>query len=71
MSSADIAVARAVTKPQLRLSEIEMHAIIDRLERCDWNKTAAAKSLGISLKTMYNKLHKYGLFEAVRSQGQR
>jgi two-component system NtrC family response regulator len=39
------------------LREIEMESIWAALEACDGNKTAAAQQLGISLKTLYNKLN--------------
>jgi len=39
------------------LRELEMQAIHSALERHDGNKPAAAEELGISLKTLYNKLN--------------
>jgi DNA-binding NtrC family response regulator len=39
------------------LAELEMQAIQESLERNDNNKTRAAEELGISLKTLYNKLN--------------
>lgn len=39
------------------LREIEMQAIHDSLERHDGSKPKAAEELGISLKTLYNKLN--------------
>jgi len=39
------------------LREIEMEAIHDALDRHDGNKPKAAQELGISLKTLYNKLN--------------
>ena len=41
----------------LTLREIEMHAIYEALDRHEGNKTKAAEQLGISLKTLYNKLN--------------
>ncbi len=41
-----------------RLDELEMQHIHQVLERCGNNKTPAAKTLGISLKTLYNKLNR-------------
>ena len=55
--------ARRVAVPQLRstgplsLREIEMQAIHQTLERHGGNKPKAAEELGISLKTLYNKLN--------------
>ena len=39
------------------LREIEMQAIHDALDRHHGNKPSAARQLGISLKTLYNKLN--------------
>lgn len=39
------------------LRDMEMHAIEEALQRHDGNKPAAAAELGISLKTLYNKLN--------------
>ena len=39
------------------LREIEMQAIHQALEKTNGNKTAASQQLGISLKTLYNKLN--------------
>lgn len=39
------------------LRELEMQAIYEALERCGGNKPKAAAELGISLKTLYNKLN--------------
>jgi two-component system NtrC family response regulator len=39
------------------LREMEMQTIHATLDQCNGNKTAAAQQLGISLKTLYNKLN--------------
>lgn len=41
------------------LFEIEKEVILERLNSFGGNKTKAAQSLGITLKTIYNKLHQY------------
>ena len=46
----------AKLKP-MSLRDLEMQAIFESLERHDGNKAAAAEELGISLKTLYNKLN--------------
>ena len=46
----------------MTLREIEMEAIHAALEQTGGNKTAAAQQLGVSLKTLYNKLNQ----EAIR-----
>jgi len=43
-------------KPE-SLRELEMRAILEGLERNQGNKARTAEELGISLKTLYNKLH--------------
>ena len=45
------------TSGPLTLREIEMQAIYQTLERVGGNKPQAAEELGISLKTLYNKLN--------------
>lgn len=39
--------------------------LLNTLEAFSGNKTKTAKQLGISLKTLYNKLHEYGYMEQV------
>lgn len=43
------------------LYEMEKNMIFDTLNKFNWNKTKAAKILGISVRTMRNKLHEYGI----------
>jgi transcriptional regulator with PAS, ATPase and Fis domain len=43
------------------LSEIEKRAILSALEFTKGNRTHAAKHLGISIRTLRNKLHEYGV----------
>ena len=47
---------RAVTAP-MTLRDMEMQAIHDALDRHAGNKSKAADELGVSLKTLYNKLN--------------
>ena len=52
--------ARGVRMPDLgpvSLRELEMHAIMQSLNRHDGNKSVVAEELGVSLKTLYNKLN--------------
>ncbi len=49
--------------PTLTLHEIEKRYILKALNYFEGNKTQAANALGITIKTLYNKLHEYGEFE--------
>ena len=42
------------------VAEMEQHLIIDTLEHCFGNRTHAANILGISIRTLRNKLKEYG-----------
>jgi DNA-binding NtrC family response regulator len=50
--------AAPAATPARTLSEIEMEHVLRVLHKHNGSKTAAAAELGISLKTMYNKLNK-------------
>lgn len=49
--------------PGRTLREIELQAIAEALQRHGGNKVKAAEELGISLKTLYNKLNQAGQLE--------
>ena len=49
--------AKSKTLGPMPLRELEMQAIHESIERHQGNKTAAADELGVSLKTLYNKLN--------------
>lgn len=49
--------------PNLTIYELEKFYILKALEHFGGNKTQAAQNLGITIKTLYNKLHEYGEFE--------
>ncbi|MCB0390483.1 MAG: sigma-54-dependent Fis family transcriptional regulator [Bdellovibrionales bacterium] len=46
--------------PTMSLHELEKRYILKALNYFDGNKTQAANALGITIKTLYNKLHEYG-----------
>lgn len=56
-------VQSAEYNPSVTLSEIEKQYILKALSYFDGNKTQTAQALGITIKTLYNKLHSYNLFE--------
>lgn len=47
--------------PGVTLKELEKEAIKKALTFYKWNKTATAQSLGISVRTIDNKISKYGI----------
>jgi two-component system response regulator HydG len=49
--------------PTMSLHELEKRYILKALSYFDGNKTQAANALGITIKTLYNKLHEYGEFD--------
>src|SRR5204862_6251957 len=51
------------------IAEVEWRMILDALRRHGRNKTAAAKALGISLRTLYNKLEARGQVGPANSEG--
>ncbi len=48
--------------PALTLHSLERQYILQALNYFDGNKTQAAIALGVTIKTLYNKLHEYGDF---------
>jgi len=45
----------------LTLAEVEKLAIVDTLHACHGNKAKAARELGISEKSIYNKMKRLGI----------
>jgi DNA-binding NtrC family response regulator len=54
-----VVIERGKFGPVEPLEEIERRAILEALESFGQNKTHAARALGISLKTLHNKLKRY------------
>ncbi|MBC8353201.1 MAG: sigma-54-dependent Fis family transcriptional regulator [Planctomycetes bacterium] len=55
--------ARSTSLGPMTLRDLEMQAIHESLERHDGNKPAVAEELGVSLKTLYNKLNQASSLE--------
>jgi Nif-specific regulatory protein len=49
---------------EMTLNDLEREHICRTLEHLGGNKTKTAKTLGITVKTLYNKLHSYGMIES-------
>jgi DNA-binding NtrC family response regulator len=41
------------------VADVERHLILDTLEHCKGNRTHSARILGISIRTLRNKLNEY------------
>jgi two-component system response regulator HydG len=54
----------------MKLEELERVHILRCLTHFDGNKTRAAQSLGITIKTLYNKLHRYGILDSTLDRGE-
>jgi DNA-binding NtrC family response regulator len=50
-------------KVEMVLAEVEKRLIIQALDKVEWKREKAASLLRISLKTLYNKMNKYGLLD--------
>jgi DNA-binding NtrC family response regulator len=48
-------------KVEMVVAEVEKKLIIQALEKVNWKREEVTSLLGISLKTLYNKMKKYGL----------
>ncbi len=50
-------------KVEMVVTEVEKRLIIQALDKVGWKREKAVSLLGISLKTLYNKMNKYGLLD--------
>ena len=60
VSSLPTPVAKLTTS-ELNVQAVEKELLVRALKECDGNRTAAAKKLGISRRTMHRKLHEFHL----------
>ncbi len=56
-----LADAPVPKRSQYKAEESEKDAILKALDKVDWNKAKAARTLGIGRATLYNKLKRYGI----------
>lgn len=63
--AADFQFLSGIPQPNasVTLKDAEKALIYETLDRVDGNKTKAAKILGISVRTLWNKVHEYGVSE--------
>jgi len=59
--SKDLAKKKASQLGDLTLASVEKKHICATLKSFSGNKTRAALAMGITIKTLYNKLHSYSL----------
>lgn len=52
--------------PEMTLAELEKNHVLRALAFHRGNKTKAAHYLGITIKTLYNKLHRYGILKELK-----
>ena len=53
-----------VVPPHRTLAEIEKMAILQTLQRTNWNKQEAAQILGLYRPTLYSKMKKHDIMDA-------
>lgn len=62
-----VKITRAIEMTSaLTLSEIEREALKQTLESCGWNRSIAARRLGLSRRTVQRKIREYGLLPPAR-----
>lgn len=57
-------LATSSSSKEMTIAEMEKVMIIEALERHGGNRTKASEALGISSRTLRNKLHEYGMMES-------
>lgn len=61
VGSTDVEAGAQAAGAPLSLEERERQAILDALSRCDGHRERAARLLGVSVRTLYNRLKQYGI----------
>jgi DNA-binding NtrC family response regulator len=56
----EVEAGRLLFRPGTRIAEVEKALIVATLEHFEQDKKRTAEALGISLKTLYNRLNEYG-----------
>jgi two-component system response regulator AtoC len=67
---APAAVAAPLGDAALTLADVEKAHIERVLALCGWNRSAAAKALGIDRRTLFSKVQRYGLVGPLRPHGE-
>ena len=57
----EVQINQPIIGKGVTLEEAEKQLIIRTIKECSGNRTAAAKKIGISRRTLHRKLHRYGL----------
>ena len=57
----EVQMNQSIIGKGVTLEEAEKQLIIRTIKECSGNRTAAAKKIGISRRTLHRKLHRYGL----------
>jgi two-component system response regulator AtoC len=64
----EVAGGRLLFRPGTRIADVEKALIVATLEHFDQDKRRTAQALGISLKTLYNRLKRYGRGRSVNGR---
>jgi transcriptional regulator with PAS, ATPase and Fis domain len=51
------------TFPRKGFEEIDHAKVLEALNKAGWNKSKAARALGVNVRTIYRKIEKYGMIE--------
>ena len=57
----EVQLNNPIIEKGVTLEEAEKQLIVRTIKECRGNRTAAAKKVGISRRTLHRKLHRYGL----------